>query len=103
METDDTGGHINIDLSKGTVIDFTGSIIITTLGGLLLLCAAYGGVHMSAWNFYFPSRVEKLLLRASCVTSAAGGLISPVWLLLANHFEEDNSPLLSQWVSGFKN
>jgi hypothetical protein len=35
--------------------------LILLLFGLLALCTAYGGVHLSAWNFHFPTEVEHYL------------------------------------------
>lgn len=37
----------------------------------------YGGVHLSAWTFEFPTAVESLLWKVSGITIAA---IFPVWL-----------------------
>ena len=41
---------------------------------------AYGGVHATAWNGYFPSRAEKLLWRISSVYIAGSGL---TWILIS--------------------
>lgn len=35
-----------------------------------LLPALYGGIHLSAWGFEFPSRVEALLWKISCIDLA---------------------------------
>ena len=44
---------------------------------LFCLCAlAYGGVHASAWNDYFPTSVERLLWRISAITVATLGIVS---------------------------
>jgi hypothetical protein len=43
---------------------------------LFCLCAlAYGGVHASAWNDYFPTSVERLLWRISAIIVAALGIV----------------------------
>ena len=34
----------------------------------VVLPAIYGGIHMSAWNFQFPTNQEHLLWRISCLT-----------------------------------
>ena len=33
----------------------------------LLLTIAYGGLHMIAWNYSFPTEVERLFWRSSCI------------------------------------
>ena len=38
------------------------------------LSAAYGGVHAAAWNFLFPSSVEHLLWKISCIVCIAGSM-----------------------------
>jgi hypothetical protein len=40
---------------------------------------AYGGVHIAAWNEYFPTRAEQQLWRLSSVYIACSGLL---WLLM---------------------
>jgi hypothetical protein len=45
--------------------------------GLLLAGSLYGGIHLFAWNGPFPSRIERLLWRISCLVIA-----SPVGLVL---------------------
>ncbi|KAI9766758.1 MAG: hypothetical protein M1839_004775 [Geoglossum umbratile] len=38
------------------------------------LSAAYGGVHAAAWRFLFPSPVEHLLWKVSCMVCIAGSI-----------------------------
>ena len=40
---------------------------------------AYGGLHATAWNGHFPSRIEMWLWRASSVCIASSGLL---WILI---------------------
>lgn len=40
---------------------------------LIPLCLIYGGIHASLWNSYFPSHVESLLWRISCILVAIPG------------------------------
>ena len=51
---------------------------------------AYGGLHATAWNGYFPSQVEMWLWRGSSVCIAGSGL---TWLLIN---------LLARTFEGFK-
>ena len=46
----------------------------------IILPAFYGGIHLTAWNFCFPSKTEQLLWRISC--SNIMGLIPITWLYL---------------------
>ena len=39
----------------------------------------FGGIHIGAWNFEFPSRIELILWRCASVTSAAFG---PIFFIL---------------------
>ena len=43
--------------------------------GIWIWCAlpvAYGGIHLSAWNFEFPSAVERLLWKIAAICTMAG-------------------------------
>ena len=42
----------------------------------ILLPAIYGGVHLSAWGFEFPTPIESLLWKVACIVIAAS---IPVW------------------------
>ena len=44
----------------------TGYLFLNLLRFYLPLTAAYGGIHLSAWNFEFPSRVESVIWRTAC-------------------------------------
>ena len=49
---------------------------------IFCLCAlAYGGVHASAWNDYFPTSTERLLWRISAILVAALGIVGMVLIL----------------------
>ena len=44
-------------------------------GGLiaaLVICMFYGAAHCTAWNFIFPSRIERFVWRIACVDTVAG-------------------------------
>jgi hypothetical protein len=41
---------------------------------LIALPIVYGSVHLTAWNFNFPSRVEQIMWRAACIIIAGGVL-----------------------------
>ncbi|KAF4970712.1 hypothetical protein FSARC_2343 [Fusarium sarcochroum] len=52
----------------------------------VVLSAAYGGIHLTAWNSVFPNHVEKLLWKISCICVAAmppifAGLITALTLV----------------------
>lgn len=34
---------------------------------IIITCVAFGALHIAAWNFYFPSPIEKLLWRISSI------------------------------------
>ena len=67
-------GPRNLDIDIG--LDDSGRylrVMITifmnvyVLSVIVLLSLAYGGIHMSAWNWNFPTHVERTLWRASCI------------------------------------
>jgi hypothetical protein len=39
---------------------------------LIALPMVYGSVHLTAWNFDFPSRVEQIMWRVACIIIAGG-------------------------------
>ena len=40
---------------------------VIALGSMFLVTAAYGGIHMAAWNYDFPTHAERLLWRIACI------------------------------------
>lgn len=64
--------------SDGHALEFPG---FTTSPGpwLLFFCLLYAGVHSIAWNNHFPTTLENLLWRVSCVILAAS---PPVWFAI---------------------
>jgi hypothetical protein len=46
-------------------------------GSLILMNAAYGGAHLSTWNFDFPTGIERLLWKSSCIMTLSGSLVAP--------------------------
>ena len=55
---------------------------------------AYGGVHMAAWNEYFPTHIEQQLWRLSSVYITSSGLL---WLL-GNIFAAVSPWASTYWV-----
>jgi hypothetical protein len=67
---------------KGTPITDTTD---TTAWGLIIflttICALYGGIHLSSWNFDFPSNTERLLWKISGIITVSASLLTPGWLI----------------------
>lgn len=60
---------------KGLLVGFYGYFCTWASGGLmaaLVLCCFYGGAHMVVWNSRFPTPLEQLLWRISCIDNMAG-------------------------------
>jgi hypothetical protein len=64
-------------------------MLIRTMGAdplfwlmLIALPMVYGSVHLTAWNFDFPSRVEQIMWRVSCIIIADGILGTLVALII---------------------
>ncbi|KAI4094783.1 MAG: hypothetical protein LQ344_002029 [Seirophora lacunosa] len=60
---------------KGLQAGFYGYFCAWASGGLiaaLTICMFYGAAHATAWTFIFPTDVERLLWRISCLDTIAG-------------------------------
>ena len=68
------------------------------------LTGAYGGIHLSAWNFEFPSRVESILWRTACfiiIGSSFALLAVPSLSALQFYFLNPYRPnmrAMTEWV-----
>ena len=49
-----------------TVLRDTLALFLYLLRFFIPLTSAYGGIHLSAWNFEFPSRIESVIWRIAC-------------------------------------
>ncbi len=70
-----------------SVLKDTGLLLLYLLRFFIPLTAAYGGIHLTAWNFEFPSRVESIIWRTACfviVGSSFTFLVIPSWTSLMN-------------------
>jgi hypothetical protein len=56
---------------------------------------AYGGVHLAAWNDYFPTTIEAWLWRSSSICITSSGLI---WLMI-NLLAENSKAIDEYWDS----
>lgn len=60
---------------KGLRSGFYGYFRAWASGGLiaaLCVCSFYGAVHITAWNFRFPTAIECILWRVACIDTIAG-------------------------------
>ena len=60
---------------KGLQAGFYGHFCSWASGGLiaaLVACSCYGVAHILAWDFEFPTEVERLLWRVACIDTMAG-------------------------------
>lgn len=55
---------------------------LPSMFAMLLLSAAYGGIHLAAWNAIFSSEAEKVLWRSSAIL-VAGGMVVHIVLYTA--------------------
>jgi hypothetical protein len=60
-------------------------------GSLILMNAAYGGAHLSTWNFDFPTGIERLLWKSSCIMTLSGSLVVPGYHAWGWHILETGS------------
>ncbi|KAI1042891.1 hypothetical protein LB505_000975 [Fusarium chuoi] len=70
------------------------------LAGLaLLLSGIYGGVHLSAWNWAFPSSVELLMWKISCLYIAGALALYFVMAVLATAVRTDGTTWLVTYIA----
>ena len=75
--------------SDTSLLKVTGNFLLYLLRFFIPLTAAYGGIHLSAWNFEFPSRVESIIWRTACfiiIGSSFALLAWPSWDYLDSYF-----------------
>ena len=78
-----------------SVLEDTANLLLFLLRFFIPLTAAYGGIHLSAWNFEFPSRVESVIWRTACfiiIGSSFAMLAVPSWDTLGNYFFHRSRP-----------
>jgi hypothetical protein len=68
-------------------IDYTDNLTLHLGVALIMAGLAYDGLHLAAWNAYFPHPVEQILWRIAGVAVAASGFICIVCLLLVGFLE----------------
>ena len=73
-----------------SVLKDTRLILLYLLRFFVPLTSAYGGIHLSAWNFEFPSPVEFVVWRTACfiiMGSSFALLTIPSWEALYDYFD----------------
>ncbi|KAI5819568.1 hypothetical protein BZA77DRAFT_376786 [Pyronema omphalodes] len=51
---------------------------------LIIMCALYGGIHLSTWHFAFPSNTERFMWNISGIITVSASLVAPGWLWWAS-------------------
>ena len=78
-----------------------GHVLLFLLRFFVPLTAAYGGIHLSAWNFEFPSRVESIIWRTACfiiIGSSFALLALPSWEALDDYSDQfHDGPRPKDW------
>ena len=65
--TKDTLDYFDEDFQEeDSVLKETWALFLYLLRFFIPLNAAYGGIHLTAWNFEFPSRIESIIWRIAC-------------------------------------
>ena len=87
------GAHIsNVDVVDSAVLEGG-----PETGGLLFGSVIFGGIHLAAWNFHYPTRAEQLLwqiasLWCTCFYSVLLAILYPIIeVAKALHFDSDLS------------
>ena len=89
--------------NSASLLGKTGLFFLYLLRFFIPLTAAYGGIHLSAWNFEFPSRVESIIWRTACfiiIGSSFALLAVPSWQKLDMYSMDSYQSFRSRyWVS----
>ena len=78
-------------IENTSVLLETGHVLLFLLRFFVPLTAAYGGIHLSAWKFEFPSRVESIIWRTACfiiIGSSFALLALPSWEALDDYSDQ---------------
>jgi hypothetical protein len=90
------------DFREGIIEDLDDDPLFWVM--LIALPIIYGSVHLAAWNFEFPTEVEKIIWRVACVIVAGGipggllilGIITVTITVLADLCERAH--LKTEWM-----
>ena len=61
-----------LELVVRSMLESTGNFFLYLLPVFIPLTTAYGGIHLSAWNFEFPTSVESMIWRTACFIIIGG-------------------------------
>ena len=87
-----------------SVLKDTRSLFLYLLRFFTPLTAAYGGIHLSAWNFEFASRVESFIWKVACfiiILSSLALLAVRSWLASLEDVENYFKPLIDTRLHQF--
>ncbi|KAI4129987.1 MAG: hypothetical protein LQ341_006513, partial [Variospora aurantia] len=88
---------------KGLQAGFYGYFCAWASGGLiaaLTICMFYGAAHATAWMFIFPTNVERLLWRISCLDTIAGVVsLLACFSIIVFHHEHGQKLMLKSFFS----
>ncbi|KAI5787963.1 hypothetical protein FPQ18DRAFT_68480 [Pyronema domesticum] len=93
-EKSEIGEHISLVVRSINMEELSDTMMINldnkrrngklmVIASFALVCAFYGGMHLSILGFDFPSSVERLLWKISCFITIAGSLFMPKLILSA--------------------
>lgn len=74
--------------------NFTVRNILILICSLIILSLAYGGIHLAAWDFDFPSRVESLLWKIAGFIIMLGPVTEFLFVFLPRPIEDFLPPRL---------
>ncbi|KAF8539119.1 hypothetical protein BDD12DRAFT_114325 [Trichophaea hybrida] len=91
---------------RGVAYDISehGSVLFQILASLAVpvVVAVYAALHMTAWNYEFPTWVEAYVWRISCVMILAGSLTAPMWYVFVDMIVDDPRSGDELWNMGTK-
>ncbi|KAF8252045.1 hypothetical protein K440DRAFT_578392 [Wilcoxina mikolae CBS 423.85] len=83
-------------------ISVSGSVGFQILASLAVpvVVAAYAALHMTTWNFEFPTAAEAYVWRISCLMILAGSLMAPAWYVFVDKVVDDPRSGDELWSMG---
>lgn len=76
--------------ARDTAFDVGSLSALGLFAATFVVFGAYAAVHMAAWNFPFPTKVEEYVWRVCCITILAGSIPALAWVVLVDAVTENN-------------
>jgi hypothetical protein len=94
-----TERSLNVRNMAFHVNDLSSRANVVVLSAVFIVFAAYAAIHMTAWNYDFPTPAERYLWRISCICILISSIPAPIWLLLVSEYLLDDCHTCAEVLS----